>query len=152
MAQDSILPAFRSNLRNLSSSHGEGNAGGEGDEGHEAREHDREGQEGPDKRLPWQQDEDLHRADQGQPDEEQEREDREQEGEREREEGLRQDQGLDLAVTKARKALAVKGFLAIKKGTPLYKKAKEFYGKLARNGVMLGGEDARSSGMWGSPA
>ena len=37
--------------------------------------------------------------------------------------------GWTLAVTKARKALAVKGFLAIKKGTPLYKKAKEFYGK-----------------------
>merc|ERR1712185_834945 len=31
------------------------------------------------------------------------------------------------AVQKARKALNVKGFLAIKKGTPLYKKAKEFY-------------------------
>ena len=32
------------------------------------------------------------------------------------------------AVTKARKELGVKGFCAIKKGTPLYKKAKEFYG------------------------
>merc|ERR1712146_483016 len=31
------------------------------------------------------------------------------------------------AVSKARKALNVKGFVAIKKGTPLYKKAKEFY-------------------------
>merc|ERR1711907_553555 len=31
------------------------------------------------------------------------------------------------AVQKARKALNVKGFMAIKKGTPLYKKAKEFY-------------------------
>ena len=28
----------------------------------------------------------------------------------------------------ARKALGVKGFVAVKKGTPLYKKAKEFYG------------------------
>ena len=37
--------------------------------------------------------------------------------------------GWTLAVTKARKALGVKGFLAVKKGTPLYKKAKEFYGK-----------------------
>ena len=36
--------------------------------------------------------------------------------------------GWTLAVTKARKALGVKGFLAVKKGTPLYKKAKEFYG------------------------
>merc|ERR1711896_16805 len=35
--------------------------------------------------------------------------------------------GWTLAVTKARKALGVKGFVAVKKGTPLYKKAKEFY-------------------------
>merc|ERR1711998_764316 len=33
------------------------------------------------------------------------------------------------AVSKARKALGVKGFVAIKKGSALYKKAKEFYGK-----------------------
>merc|ERR1712185_875344 len=32
------------------------------------------------------------------------------------------------AVQKARSALKIKGFFAIKKGTPLYKKAKEFYG------------------------
>merc|ERR1712139_186649 len=31
------------------------------------------------------------------------------------------------AVTKARKALGVKGFAAIKKGSALYKKAKELY-------------------------
>merc|ERR1719424_2685128 len=31
------------------------------------------------------------------------------------------------AVKKARAALKIKGFCAIKKGTPLYKKAKEFY-------------------------
>merc|ERR1712225_41702 len=31
------------------------------------------------------------------------------------------------AVQKARKALGVKGFVAIKKGSPLYKKAREFY-------------------------
>merc|ERR1712224_355293 len=31
------------------------------------------------------------------------------------------------AVQKARKALGVKGFVAIKKGSPLYKKAKELY-------------------------
>ena len=35
--------------------------------------------------------------------------------------------GWTVAVTKARKALGVKGFVAVKKGTPLYKKAKEFY-------------------------
>merc|ERR1711904_306503 len=33
------------------------------------------------------------------------------------------------AVQKARAALKIKGFSAIKKGTPLYAKAKEFYGK-----------------------
>merc|ERR1719473_1974765 len=32
------------------------------------------------------------------------------------------------AVQKARKELKIKGFAAIKKGTPLYKKAKELYG------------------------
>merc|ERR1719440_815666 len=32
-----------------------------------------------------------------------------------------------LAVKKARAALKIKGFAAIKKGTPLYLKAKEFY-------------------------
>merc|ERR1711904_592006 len=31
------------------------------------------------------------------------------------------------AVVKARKALGLKGFVAIKKGSPLYNKAKEFY-------------------------
>merc|ERR1712224_689745 len=35
--------------------------------------------------------------------------------------------GWTVAVQKARKALNVKGFVAVKKGTPLYKKAKEFY-------------------------
>merc|ERR1712182_171666 len=32
-------------------------------------------------------------------------------------------------VQKARKALSVKGFAVVKKGTPLYKKAKELYGQ-----------------------
>ena len=32
------------------------------------------------------------------------------------------------AIAKARKALKITGFSAIKKGTPLYTKAKEFYG------------------------
>merc|ERR1712118_316172 len=35
--------------------------------------------------------------------------------------------GWIVAVQKARKALGVRGFVAIKKGSPLYKKAKEFY-------------------------
>merc|ERR1711907_5134 len=33
------------------------------------------------------------------------------------------------AIQKARKALNIKGFAVIKKGTPLYKKAKELYGQ-----------------------
>ena len=37
--------------------------------------------------------------------------------------------GWTTAVQKARKALGVKGFQAVKKGTPLYKKAKEIYGQ-----------------------
>jgi hypothetical protein len=36
--------------------------------------------------------------------------------------------GWHEAVKQARKALNVKGFVAVKKGTALYKKAKEFYG------------------------
>merc|ERR550514_2218723 len=35
--------------------------------------------------------------------------------------------GWTVAVQKARKTLGVKGFVAVKKGTPLYKKAKEFF-------------------------
>merc|ERR1719213_773651 len=35
--------------------------------------------------------------------------------------------GWTAAVAKARKALGIKGFVAIKKGPPFYKKAKEFY-------------------------
>merc|ERR1711881_342055 len=37
--------------------------------------------------------------------------------------------GWTVAVQKARKALGVKGFQAVKKGSPLYKKAKELYGQ-----------------------
>merc|ERR1739845_318900 len=35
--------------------------------------------------------------------------------------------GWTVAVQKARKALGVEGFVAVKKGTPLYKKAKELF-------------------------
>merc|ERR1719265_541426 len=35
--------------------------------------------------------------------------------------------GWTVAVQKARKALGVKGFVAVKKGTPLYMKAKELF-------------------------
>merc|ERR1712066_160596 len=36
--------------------------------------------------------------------------------------------GWTSAVKKAKAALKLKGFVAVKKGTPLYKKAKEIYG------------------------
>merc|ERR1712188_150486 len=35
--------------------------------------------------------------------------------------------GWTVAVQKAKKALGLKGFVAVKKGTPLYKKAKELF-------------------------
>merc|ERR1719310_2005520 len=37
--------------------------------------------------------------------------------------------GWTMAVQKARKELGVKGFVAVKKGSPLYTKAKEIYGQ-----------------------
>merc|ERR1711912_189252 len=44
--------------------------------------------------------------------------------------------GWTLAVQKARKALGVKGFKAVKKGSPLYTKAKEIYGQRARQPLL----------------
>merc|ERR1719316_2426841 len=37
--------------------------------------------------------------------------------------------GWTTAVSKARKELKIKGFCAVKKGTPLYNKAKQYYKK-----------------------
>ena len=45
--------------------------------------------------------------------------------------------GWTAAVSKARKALGITGFCAVKKGTPLYTKAREFCCALGRGG---GGE------------
>ena len=45
------------------------------------------------------------------------------------EEGEVADRARADAATTARKALGVKGFQAVKKGSPLYKKAKELYGQ-----------------------
>merc|ERR1711881_685221 len=90
------LQTLQCTLWNLTSNYGEGDARGEGDEGHEACEQVREGEAREARRLPWQQDGDRGRADQGQLDEEQEREDREQEAERKRQEGVRPYQGLDV--------------------------------------------------------
>merc|ERR1712146_716422 len=44
--------------------------------------------------------------------------------------------GWTTAVQKARKALGVKCFQAVKKGSPLYKKAKEIYGQLTRRSLL----------------
>merc|ERR1719453_2398965 len=44
------------------------------------------------------------------------------------------------ACAKARKALKLTGFVAIKKGSPLYVKAKEFYGNLVLSLVSLRNE------------
>ena len=43
------------------------------------------------------------------------------------EKGYENIKGWISAVQKARKALGIKGFVAIKKGSALYKKAKSFY-------------------------
>merc|ERR1712224_472248 len=43
--------------------------------------------------------------------------------------------GWVVAVQKARKALGVKGFVAVKKGTPLYKKAKELFQSAAHMSI-----------------
>ena len=45
------------------------------------------------------------------------------------EKGYENIKGWISAVQKARKALGVNGFQAVKKGSPLYKKAKEIYGQ-----------------------
>ena len=111
--------------------HGEGD---EGDKGHEAGEHHREEQACAGYRVPRAQDEDREWAHGGGPVQEQAREDREEEGEPLREEEARSAKTLGgwnntVLLMKARKALNVKGFVAVKKGSPLYKKAKEFYGQ-----------------------
>merc|ERR1712118_8848 len=135
----------------------EGNEGDEGDEGDEGVDH-RQGEVRTVGCVPWQQGEDPRGPEEDRHDEEQDREDREQEGQRQWQEGLRPHQGLDhvcaegaqivskkanangkkayahikgwtTSVQKARKALGVKGFQAVKKGSPLYKKAKELYGQ-----------------------
>merc|ERR1711988_1951617 len=102
-----------------------GHGGHEGEEGFE----DRPGQDGKVRCVPREQGEDHRGPAEDRLDEEQDREGREQEGPRQWQEGLRPHQGWTTAVQKARKALGVKGFQAVKKGSPLYKKAKEIYGQ-----------------------
>merc|ERR1711985_133780 len=102
----------------------EGNEGDEGHEGHEEeeREQDRHWQARQGHGAPWLQGEDRRWLAGEGPHQEQARPCCEQEAER---------QGHAspwiAAVKKARAALKIKGFCAIKKGTPLYAKAKEFF-------------------------
>merc|ERR1711924_170591 len=107
------------------------NQNGESDEGHECyeeegSEQDRQGQSCQSSCFPWHQGEDSRWYDQIRSDQEQVRQDREQEAiSLCQEEQLHQ--GLDYCRPEARKALGLKGFVAIKKGSPLYNKAKELY-------------------------
>merc|ERR1712224_15357 len=109
---------------------GQGNEGDEGHEGHEGhesheeedREQDRQGQICKGIGLPCFQGQDRGWYDCGLLDQEQARKGREQE-----KVSFGKKSAWIAAVTKARKALGLKGFVAIKKGSALYKKAKELY-------------------------
>merc|ERR1711924_302427 len=93
----------------------------------EIRAQDRKGLSCQVSGVPWDQGKDYWRPDQSRSGREQARQDREQESSRPRKESIRKHQGLDRCCPEARKALGVKGFVAIKKGSALYKKAKELY-------------------------
>merc|ERR1712093_252909 len=109
------LPAY------LPSHHyGQGYEGDEGNE-EEVREQDCKGPHGQGTGVPWVQGEDRRWVDQRFFDQEQVRQNREQEV------IFRAKKNPWMsAVQKARKALGLKGFVALKKGSALYKKAKEF--------------------------
>merc|ERR1712216_926305 len=115
--------------------HGQGYEGNEGHgchEGHESHEEegcqqDRQGQNGQVCGFPWNQGEDRRWLDQDRFGEEQEWKDCEQEAHASGKKAYANIKGWTVAVQKARKALNVKGFVAVKKGSPLYKKAKEFF-------------------------
>merc|ERR1711924_362137 len=98
-----------------------GHEGHEGDE-EEVCEQDREGQPCQIDGAPWYQGEDRWRHDSQGSHQEQVRQGCEQE-----EVCLCQEVPMDPEISKARKALKITGFSAIKKGTPLYAKAKELY-------------------------
>merc|ERR1712118_321532 len=114
------LHIFLSLSLSLSKDHGEGD---EGDEGHE-EERDREGEAREDGCVPWHEDQDRERAEEERFDEEQEREDREPQQSANGKKAYARIKGWTVAVTKARKFLGVKGFVAVKKGSPLYKKGR----------------------------
>merc|ERR1711924_422016 len=108
--------------------------GDEGDEGHEAGEHHREEQACEGYRVPRAQDEDREWAYEGGPVQEQARKDREPQAELLAKKRFSKTLGpWSSAVTKARKALNLRGFVAINgktaQGRALYAKAKSFYSK-----------------------
>merc|ERR1712118_251095 len=118
----------------------EGYEGDEGDEGHEGHEgyegdegqaglRDRQGGAREVRRLPWHQGEDLHRAEEVGLGEEQAGAHRLHKASANGKKLYANIKGWTQAVQKARKALGVQGFKAVKKGTPLYTKAKEIYGQ-----------------------
>merc|ERR1712046_485477 len=101
-----------------------GDESGKGHEG-EACLGDRQGEAREVQRVQRLEGEDRKRPEEDRPHEDQGREDCDQEVPRRGQEGLPNIKGWTTAVQKARKALGVKGFQAVKKGSPLYKKAKE---------------------------
>merc|ERR1711924_585450 len=103
-----------------------GDEGNEGDEGHEGdeeedREQDWQGQDGQGHGAPWLQGEDRWWLDGEGPDY--------KAGKivSKKKSAFGKTSPWIAAVKKARAALKIKGFCAIKKGTPLYAKAKEFF-------------------------
>merc|ERR1712224_469156 len=104
-----------------------GHEGHEGDE-EEVREQDCQGRHVQGHGAPWKQGEDRWRLDSQGPHQEQVRQGREQE----------EQSPWIQAVAKARKALKITGFAAIKKGSPLYAKAKEFFNQQALRFHMSG--------------
>merc|ERR1711896_10073 len=78
---------------------------------------------------------------------------REQEAERERQEGLRPDQGLDLGRDSGAQGSRREGLRRREEGhAPVQEGEGVLHPVSAKRWMMLGGEDGRSSGMWGSPA
>merc|ERR1712094_129165 len=93
----------------------------------EGSEQDCEGQDGKVSGLPWHQGQDRFWTCQDRLDEEQDGKIVSKKQSAAGKKAYANIKGWTVAVQKARKALGVKGFVAVKKGTPLYKKAKELF-------------------------
>merc|ERR1712006_15256 len=90
-------------------------------------EHHRQRQVGKVCCVPWHQDHDRGWSEEDRSCQEQDGENREPQTEPAGKKAYARIRGWTAAVIKARKFLNVKGFVAVKRGTPLYNKAKEFY-------------------------